>query len=313
MSDDFSSEDDPLAAPPGEQSVPVSDAPIPEVVINSTDLPEGLERQPLPPVDDRALNAWADNIELPPPPPPDLSGLPALPSYFDADAPPLPADGSLLGPEADDPTHPLALRTALSSGAAEKDASDGRIIAQTASDTGGVLGAQLNKAGMERDRYVKNVRSLDETDTAGRTAEKIASRERTPVLVREPLSAIRPSTSGNPGSTASANMTNTGANTLGRVFKYAGRSMLGASLAYDAYDIATSEKPWRTATEAALGLLGGLGGSVGGAVGGSFVAPVAGTIAGGIAGGAAGSMAGRRAGDYIYDHLLAGPSEPARE
>jgi hypothetical protein len=110
-SDDFYADDasDGEALPDRWAPIQAGDA-IPEVVVNSTDLPEGLERQPLPPVDEAGLNGWTNDIKLPLPRPPDLSGLPALSTYFDADAPPLPADGSLLGPEADDPTHPFNIR-----------------------------------------------------------------------------------------------------------------------------------------------------------------------------------------------------------
>jgi hypothetical protein len=108
-SDDFYADDasDGEALPDRWAPIQAGDA-IPEVAVNSTDLPPGLERQPLPPVDEATLKGWTNDIKLPLPPPPDLSGLPALSTYFDADAPPLPADGSLLGPEARNPRHPLS-------------------------------------------------------------------------------------------------------------------------------------------------------------------------------------------------------------
>jgi hypothetical protein len=43
----------------------------------------------------------------------DLTGLTALPTYFDANSPPLPPDGTLLGPESDDPGHPQSIAQLL--------------------------------------------------------------------------------------------------------------------------------------------------------------------------------------------------------
>jgi len=99
---------------------------------------------------------------------------------------------------------------------------------------------------------------------------------------------MRPNLGPQVGSTAAANVTSPTANALGSAFKHVGRGAVGASLAYDAYDIATSCKPFRTLMSVSFGILGSLGGGIAGATGGSFVAPVVGKVGGGIAGAAFG-------------------------
>lgn len=120
MSDDFTAGDGLEDAPLARRWAPVSGASaIPEVVVNSTDPPEGLDRVSHAYSDGNApIHSIFDGIDnyVPPAPPAvpfDLSGLPAFPTYFDQQAPPVPDNGMLHGPEVDDPAHPLTIGTLL--------------------------------------------------------------------------------------------------------------------------------------------------------------------------------------------------------
>ena len=176
--------------------------------------------------------------------------------------------------------------------------------ANALADSSLFVGQQLGDAGTVRRRYDDYVRTLDPNDSEARGAAKSAARAGTPPLVRYPLEAMNPGVGARPGSLGSANVPNPGASALGEGFRIGGRVLLAGTLAADAYDVATSCKPFRSLMSASFGILGSLGGGTLGAVGGSFVAPVGGTIAGGLGGSAQGGTAGRAAGGGFYDLLF---------
>ncbi|MCX5804627.1 MAG: RHS repeat-associated core domain-containing protein, partial [Proteobacteria bacterium] len=181
------------------------------------------------------------------------------------------------------------------------NANQSSTVVNMAADVGTFVGQQLGDAGFTRSQYLQAAANLEPTDRLNRTLLKVALREETPILVREPLEFIRPSVDAKPGSFNSANVTNPTANMWGSIFKYSGTALLLASVAYDVYQVAKSSDPFKALAESSVGVLGSLAGGSFGAAFGS-VAPVVGTIAGGVAGAAAGGYTGRILGGAIYNY-----------
>lgn len=142
---------------------------------------------------------------------------------------------------------------------------------------------------------------LDPMDSAGRSAVKEAFRDETPSLVNDIIKTVRPSTGPREGSVGSANMSNTKVNTMSSYFRVAGPALVGASLMYDAYDVATSSSPCRTLMQNSFAILGSLGGGALGVTVGTFVEPGVGTVVGGLVGAGAGGHYGRSLGDKAFN------------
>jgi hypothetical protein len=153
------------------------------------------------------------------------------------------------------------------------------------------LGAEAARKG-----YTDAVSRLDPTDRAGRTAAKVAAREATPPAVRAAIEAVRPDTGPKPGSLASANKTNAGANALAGRLGVAGKANLALSVGLGAYRIATADNKVEESARVAGGVLGGIGagalvGAQLGAMGANPITIGVGAVLGGVVGGIAGEAA----------------------
>ena len=175
----------------------------------------------------------------------------------------------------------------------------------TVADTSMFIGVQLAIAGDVRlDYYNPRARALDAADNAGRRDLKIATRAKTPGLVRGVIESVRPGTGPGAGSVGHANVTNAFWDRLGVSFKYGGRALVVGAAIYDGISIYTSDNRGRTSYEVLFGNAGALGLGAAGAAGGTLLDPFigpAGTIGGGVAGGAAGSASGRAFGGLLWD------------
>ncbi|EHR69456.1 hypothetical protein BurJ1DRAFT_0574 [Burkholderiales bacterium JOSHI_001] len=161
------------------------------------------------------------------------------------------------------------------------------------------IGAQAARQG-----YTDAVSKLDPTDRAGRTAAKLAAREATPPAVRAAIEAVRPDTGPKPGSLASANKTNAGANALAGKLGVVGKANLALSVGLGAYRIANADNKVEETARVAGGALGGIvtGGLVGaqlGAMGANPVTIGVGAVLGGIVGGIAGEAAVNQAMGWV--------------
>jgi hypothetical protein len=153
------------------------------------------------------------------------------------------------------------------------------------------IGAEAARKG-----YTDAVSQLDPADRAGRTAAKVAAREATPPAVRAAIEAVRPDTGPKPGSVASANKTNAGANALAGRLGVVGKANLAVSVGLGAYRIATADNKVEESARVAGGVLGGIGagalvGAQLGAMGANPVTIGVGAVLGGIVGGIAGEAA----------------------
>lgn len=149
---------------------------------------------------------------------------------------------------------------------------------------------------MARDAYNAAAHQLDPTDVAGRTALKAATREATPPVTRAVVNAVRPDLGPRPGSVASANKPNVGANALAGRLGVMGRTNAVLGLGLGAYRVATAENKLEESARVAGGVLGGIGagalvGAQLGAMGANPVTIGVGAVVGGIVGGIAGEAA----------------------
>ncbi|MCG7904327.1 hypothetical protein A3195_08895 [Candidatus Thiodiazotropha endoloripes] len=152
--------------------------------------------------------------------------------------------------------------------------------------------------GAERARngYNAAVSQMDPKDVQGRTAAKATARAATPPATRTVIEATRPGLGPKPGSVASANKTNIGANQLAGRLGNIGRGFAVAGVALGAARIATADNKTEEAARVAGGALGGIaaGSLVGaklGALGANPITIGAGAVIGGIVGGIAGEKA----------------------
>ena len=181
---------------------------------------------------------------------------------------------------------------------------------------GGWIGATGYATGAVRNAYQNDVAGLDPADSAGRTRLKVYYRSVTPQPMRAFVEMTRPGTGPRLGSNVSANLSNAGWNTAGEVFSTVGKVSLAGTIAYDAYDIATSNNRVQTASvdvgSTAGGVAGGwagaeAGAAIGAGIGVWFggVGAVPGAFIGGVIGGIAGSVGGGyyggQAGQYLYN------------
>jgi hypothetical protein len=149
---------------------------------------------------------------------------------------------------------------------------------------------------MARDAYNTAAHQLDPTDVAGRTALKAATREATPPVTRAIVNAVRPDLGPRPGSVASANKPNVGANALAGRLGMMGRANAVLGVGLGAYRVATAENKLEESARVAGGVLGGIGagalvGAQLGAMGANPVTIGVGAVVGGIVGGIAGEAA----------------------
>lgn len=149
---------------------------------------------------------------------------------------------------------------------------------------------------MARDAYNAAAHQLDPTDVAGRTALKAATREATPPVTRAIINAVRPDLGPRPGSLASANKPNLGANALAGRLGMMGRTNAALGIGLGAYRIATAENKVEETARVAGGVLGGIGtgalvGAQLGALGANPLTIGVGAVVGGIVGGIAGEAA----------------------
>jgi RHS repeat-associated protein len=174
-----------------------------------------------------------------------------------------------------------------------------------ASGLGIGLGAAMVDTGDKRAAYNNAVAKLDPADSAGRKAATAQAVAEQTMLGKSIGTAYNRSRGGGGAGFGGgrANVANTNINTLGTVFRVAGKGMVLVALSYDAYRVETSNCPGRELFQIGFGILGGLGGGTSGAFVGSAV-PVAGTIALGVAGSTAGGLAGENAGGAIYDQFF---------
>jgi len=166
------------------------------------------------------------------------------------------------------------------------------------------LGLNLAIAGDVRAQLAANVASLDPSDTKTRTLLKIEARARTPLIVRDMITFVRPGVGPRAGSVGRANVANSAANLGGRIFRVGGRAILILTLIVDAGRIFFASDRPRTAVVVTTGAFGALGGGALGALGGSAAFPGPGTVAGGIAGAATGGVAGEALGARAFDFLF---------
>jgi hypothetical protein len=149
---------------------------------------------------------------------------------------------------------------------------------------------------MARDAYNAAAHQLDPTDVAGRTALKAETRAATPPVTRAIVEAVRPDLGPRPGSVASANKPNVGANALAGKLGMMGRANAALGIGLGAYRIATAENKVEESARVAGGVLGGIGtgalvGAQLGALGANPVTIGVGAVVGGIVGGIAGEAA----------------------
>lgn len=149
---------------------------------------------------------------------------------------------------------------------------------------------------MARDAYNAAAHQLDPTDVAGRTALKAETRAATPPVTRAIVEAVRPDLGPRPGSVASANKPNAGANALAGKLGMMGRANAALGIGLGAYRIATAENKVEESARVAGGVLGGIGtgalvGAQLGALGANPVTIGVGAVVGGIVGGIAGEAA----------------------
>lgn len=149
---------------------------------------------------------------------------------------------------------------------------------------------------MARDAYNAAAHNLAPTDVAGRTALKAATREATPPVTRAIVNAVRPDLGPRPGSLASANKPNLGANALAGRLGMMGRANAALGIGLGAYRIATADNKVEETARVAGGVLGGIGtgalvGAQLGALGANPVTIGVGAVVGGIVGGIAGEAA----------------------
>ncbi|MCG7926434.1 MAG: hypothetical protein JAY67_12930 [Candidatus Thiodiazotropha taylori] len=147
-----------------------------------------------------------------------------------------------------------------------------------------------------RNGYNTAVSQLDPKDVLGRTAAKAAARAATPPATRAVIEATRPDLGPKPGSVASANKTNIGANQLAGRLGTIGRGFAVTGVALGAARVATADNKAEEAARVAGGALGGItaGALVGaklGALGANPITIGAGAVIGGIVGGIAGEKA----------------------
>lgn len=172
-------------------------------------------------------------------------------------------------------------------------------ISNAVSDAAKFLGQQTGDAGAARDRYNNAASKLSPSDKEARNVIKAASRAETPILVRKIIELKRPGLGPLKGSGGTANVTNPSVNLLGKVFKYGGRTIFVAAIAYDVYNVINSPCQSKASFEFAFGTLGSIGGGAMGAFIGIPSGP--GLVVVSIGGAAAGGAAGRMLGSNIYD------------
>jgi RHS repeat-associated protein len=162
-----------------------------------------------------------------------------------------------------------------------------------------------------RQNYLQAAAKLAPTDSAGRTALKVAAREQSSPLGAALAERMRPAAKEAARVGGTASKTNAGVNeglaAAGRVGKVA----LVAGVAISVARVAAAEEGERPKVAAEEGgawagaLAFGAAGAKGGAVVGSFFGPGPGTAIGaaigGIGGGIFGSFAGAQAADNVYD------------
>jgi RHS repeat-associated protein len=166
------------------------------------------------------------------------------------------------------------------------------------------VGVQSAIAGDVRAAHDATVRALDPFDSMGRSAIKEAARADTPLIFRDLITSIRPSTDPRPGSIGSANVPNARVSLGGSILRVGGRVVVGASLVIDAGRIYLSSDRSRTAVQVGFGTAGAFGVGTLGALGGSAVAPGLGTFIGGVGGAAVGGAGGEALGGAAFDFFF---------
>ncbi len=166
------------------------------------------------------------------------------------------------------------------------------------------VGVQSAVAGEVRAAQDAAVRALDPLDSAGRSAIKEAARADTPLLFRDLIKMVRPSTDPRVGSIGRANVPNAGVSLGGSILRIGGRLVVGASLAIDAGRIYLSSDRARTAFQVGFGIAGAFGGGALGALGGSAVSPGVGTLVGLLGGSAIGGAGGEAFGGAAFDFFF---------
>ncbi|MET7254007.1 SpvB/TcaC N-terminal domain-containing protein [Dyadobacter fermentans] len=166
---------------------------------------------------------------------------------------------------------------------------------------GKYIGQQMGDAGSVRESYISAVSTLDEKNSLERAILKGEMRDKTPNLIRTLLERKRPDLGPPPGSGGRANVTNATANNIGTAFKIGGRALVGASYAYDAYNIFQAPDKYRALMESSVGTLGALGGGTIGTLLGIPSGP--GAIGTAVVGSSVGGYYGRKLGGAFYDSI----------
>ena len=164
---------------------------------------------------------------------------------------------------------------------------------------------------MVREKYVNTVSELSPSDSAGRTAAKVAARENTSPLGKAMAEAMRPIAEEGTRTGGTASKTNPGVNKTMQRVSMVGRGMIVAGALISINNVVSAPEAQRglviVMSQEAGAWVGawafGSAGALGGGVVGAPLGPpgmAAGALGGGIAGSIGGSMAGAQAAENIY-------------